>query len=225
MDKINEITRDCFNALTQIRHLDERSQPMPEVLYQRMSTFIQRAMDQAHQEFGPQDAQDITYAIVALTDEVVLSKGGALRDYWLSNLLQLRFFNENIAGENFFVRLSQLLAQPQRQQVLRVYYLSLLFGFQGRYRVRGGEVELAHIIEQAGGVLARQGQLQTPALTPPEWVRPKENISAASQHKALLWISVAAVVLSIGLYIGLKVSLDSQADDLTETVNSILETQ
>ena len=68
MDKVNEITRDCFNALTQIRHLDERSQPMPEVLYQRMSTFVQRAMDLAHQEFGPQDAQDIGYAIVALTD-------------------------------------------------------------------------------------------------------------------------------------------------------------
>ena len=136
MDNINEITRDCFNALTQIRHLDERSQPMPEVLYQRMSTFIQRAMDQAHQKFGPQDAQDITYAIVALTDEVVLSKGGALRDYWLANMLQLRFFNENVAGENFFVRLAQLLTQPNRQDVLRVYYLCLLFGFQGASRCR-----------------------------------------------------------------------------------------
>ena len=221
MDKINEITRDCFNALTQIRHLDERSQPMPEVLYQRMSTFIQRAMDQAHQQFGPQDAQDITYAIVALTDEVVLSKGGALRDYWLANLLQLRFFNENVAGENFFVRLSQLLSQPNRQDALRVYYLCLLFGFQGRYRVRGGEVELANIIDQVSGALMRQGQLQTPALTPPEWVRPKENIGTASQHKALLWISIGAVAL----YIGLKVSLDSQADELTDTVTNILETQ
>jgi len=224
MDKVNEITRDCFNALTQIRHLDERSQPMPEVLYQRMSTFVQRAMDLAHQEFGPQDAQDIGYAIVALTDEVVLSKGGALRDYWLANMLQLRFFNENVAGENFFVRLSQLLAQPNREHVLRVYYLCLLFGFQGRYRVRGGEVELANIIEQAGGVLARSGKLQSPALTPPEWVRPKENITAVSQHKTLLWVSIGAVVFSIILYIGLKVSLDGQAEELAETVDNIMQT-
>ena len=40
MDRINEVTKDCFNALFQVRQLDESSLPPPEVLHQRLLGFI-----------------------------------------------------------------------------------------------------------------------------------------------------------------------------------------
>ena len=61
----------------------------------------------------PDDVADITYAICALADELALGVPGAMQQYWMYNLLQLRYFNENVAGENFFHRLQALRADPE----------------------------------------------------------------------------------------------------------------
>lgn len=218
MDRVNEVTKEVFNALAQIRRADERSQPMPEMLYQRMRSFIDRAMRRASEVgFAQQDVQDIGYALVALTDELVMSKGGELRDYWLPRSLQLQLFNTNVAGEGFFANLQNLRHDPSRMDVLKVYYLCLLFGFQGQYRVRGGEIELASILDEVGSTLTRAGMIGDSALSP-HAARPQENLGGVRSHMPLVYISIAAVVLSLGIYFGLQWSVASQADDLIEHI-------
>lgn len=218
MDRVNEVTKEVFNALAQIRRADERSQPMPEMLYQRMRSFIDRSMRRASElGFSQQDVQDIGYALVALTDELVMSKGGELRDYWLPRSLQLQLFNTNVAGEGFFTNLDNLRHDPSRMEVLKVYYLCLLFGFQGQYRVRGGEIELASIIEDVGNTLTRAGMIGETTLAP-HAARPQENLGGVRSHMPLVWISVAAVVVSFGIYFGLQWSVSNQADDLVEHI-------
>jgi type VI secretion system protein ImpK len=220
MDRVNEVTKEVFNALAQIRRADERSQPMPEMLYQRMRSFIDRAMRRASElGFSQQDVQDIGYALVGLTDELVMSKGGELRDYWLPRSLQLQLFNTNVAGEGFFNNLQNLRHDPTRMEVLKVYYLCLLFGFQGQYRVRGGEIELASIIEDVGASLTRSGMVGESTLAP-HAARPQENLGGVRSHMPLVWISLAAVVLSVGIYLGLQISVNSQAEDLVEHINN-----
>ncbi|GAB5544726.1 MAG: DotU family type IV/VI secretion system protein [Sandaracinaceae bacterium] len=218
MDRVNEVTKEVFNALAQIRRADERSQPMPEMLYQRMRSFVDRAMRRASElGFSQQDVQDIGYALVALTDELVMSKGGELRDYWLPRSLQLQLFNTNVAGEGFFQKLQTLRQDPSRMEVLKVYYLGLLFGFQGQYRVRGGEIELASIVEDVGSTLQRAGMIGDTNLAP-HAARPQENLGGVRSHMPLVWISVAAVVVSLGIYFGLQWSVSNQADDLVEHI-------
>lgn len=218
MDRVNEVTKEVFNALAQIRRADDRSQPMPEMLYQRMRSFIDRAMRHAaERNFTQQDIQDIGYALVALTDEVVMSKGGELRDYWLPRSLQLQLFNTNVAGEGFFHNLQNLRHDPSRIDVLKVYYLCLLFGFQGQYRVRGGEIELASIIEDVGATLTRAGVIGEAALAP-HAARPQESLGGVRSHMPLVWASVAAVVVSLGIYFGLQLNVSSQADDLVRHI-------
>ncbi|HJL14166.1 MAG TPA: DotU family type IV/VI secretion system protein [Sandaracinaceae bacterium LLY-WYZ-13_1] len=218
MDRVTEVTKEVFNALSQIRRADERSQPMPEMLYQRMRSFVDRAMRRASElGFAQQDVQDIGYALVALTDEVVMSKGGELRDYWLPRSLQLQLFNTNVAGEGFFNNLQNLRHDPSRMEVLKVYYLCLLFGFQGQYRVRGGEIELASIVEEIGNTLTRAGMIGETTLAP-HAARPQENLGGTRSHMPLILISVAAVVVSLGIYFGLQWSVSSQADDLVEHI-------
>lgn len=220
MDRVNEVTKEVFNALAQIRRADERSQPMPEMLYQRMRSFVDRAMRRASElGFAQQDVQDIGYALVGLTDELVMSKGGELRDYWLPRSLQLQLFNTNIAGEAFFEKLTNLRHDPSRMEVLKVYYLCLLFGFQGKYRVRGGEIELASIVEDVGSALSRAGMIGD-AILAPHAARPAENLGGVRSHMPLVWISVAAVVVSLGIYFGLQWSVGSQADDLIEHIEN-----
>ena len=225
MDRVNEVTKEVFNALAQIRRADERSQPMPEMLYQRMRSFVDRAMRRAGELGFPQnDVQDIGYALVALTDELVLSKGGDLRDFWLPRMLQLQLFNTNVAGEGFFNNLQNLRHDPSRMDVLRVYYLCLLFGFQGKYRVRGGEIELSSLIEDIGSILTRAGQIGESALSP-HAARPQENLGGVRSQMPLVWLSLAAVLLSLLLYFGLQWNVGSRADDLIEHIRSSTQVQ
>lgn len=221
MDRVNEISKDCFNALTQIRHLDAGSQPMPEVLHQRMRSFVDRAMRRSGElGFSQQDVHDIGFAMVALIDEVILSAGGELRDFWLQRLLQLGYFNTNNAGEEFFDRLGAVRQDPSRAEVLRVFYLVLLFGFRGKYAIRGGEVDLANTVEEVGRDLARFGHMRTPPMSP-HGDRPKENVGGVRRHLPLVWMSIGAAVLAIGLYVGLLFSLDSQANELIQRIGSL----
>ena len=146
MDVLDEITRDCFGAIIQLRRMDVVADP--QTLHGRLCWFVDTMIHRGQElKVSPDDLGHIAYALVALADEVALGING-LRDFWMYNLLQLRYFNENVAGENFFHRLDMLRNDPQRYHLLTIYYLCLLFGFQGRYRVRGGEVELARITEQ-----------------------------------------------------------------------------
>jgi type VI secretion system protein ImpK len=148
MDRITEVTRECFDALIQLRRLDSGSFPPAAALQPRLRTFIDAMFQRAAQAgFSREDANDIAYAIVSLADDIVLSRSDAARDEWASQSLQLHYFHENVAGEGFFTRLQNLRRDPRRREILHVYYLALLFGFEGRYRVRGGELELLKIID------------------------------------------------------------------------------
>src|SRR5882724_4465066 len=128
MDRVNEVTNSCFNALFQVRQREESLLPPPQVLHQQLRRFIDTLFQRAGQlGFTRDDVTDIAYAIVALADEIVLSRSEGLRQYWLQNLLQLHYFHENVAGEAFFTRLEGVRRDPRRVDVLRVYYLALAF--------------------------------------------------------------------------------------------------
>jgi type VI secretion system protein ImpK len=218
MDRLDTITKDCFNALNQIRQLDPVSQPPPEVLHQRLRAFIDAMINRGGEAgFSREDVQDIAYAIVALTDELALNMPGPIRQYWVSRPLQLHYFNENVAGDGFFARLETIRQDPRRFEVERAYYLCLMFGFQGRYRMRGGEVELAGVIEAVQADLQRAREFGGEVLSP-HGDRPQEARTAARRELPLVWVSLGAVVLSIALYAGLRISLGNET---TSTVNRI----
>src|SRR3954465_6998787 len=109
MDRLNVITKDCFGALLQIRQAESSALPSPEQVQQRLRSFVSDMMRNARDEGLPQqDVDDIAYALVALADELALSKSDEFREYWLTNLLQFQYFKENRAGEGFFTKLQEI---------------------------------------------------------------------------------------------------------------------
>ncbi|MGD8860667.1 MAG: DotU family type IV/VI secretion system protein [Myxococcales bacterium] len=222
MDPITEITETTFNALAQLKRLDPSVTPNPEMLHQQLSMYIEQAGRAAGRlGFSQQDADDIRYALVALADETVLSRGGELRDFWLGKMLQLRFFNENVAGEAFFHRLSQLRGDRGRAQTLRVYYICLLFGFKGRYGVRGGELELADITDGVRDELVAAGEIPDDEPLSPRGARPHEPAADSRRGALITWIAVMAAVSSVLLYVGERLSLVRTADRLVERLLSL----
>jgi type VI secretion system protein ImpK len=111
-------------------------------------------------------AADALYAIVALIDETVLSAGGACRDFWFGRPLQLDYFGDNIAGEEFFKRMQKMLAQAEKHKdALEVYYLCLSLGFEGKYKILDPQ-ERGSLIDETGRKLRRAKIRISSALSP-----------------------------------------------------------
>ena len=109
---------------------------------------------------------DALYALVALIDETVLSVGGACRDYWFGRPLQLDYFGDNIAGQEFFNRLNKFLAQAEKKKdVLEVYYLCLSLGFEGKCKIADPQ-ERSALVDEAGRKLRRAKIRISTALSP-----------------------------------------------------------
>lgn len=219
MDRVAEVTRDCFDALIQLRRADPGSVPAAPVLHEQLRRFVDAMYTRAAQAgLAREDVDDMAYAVVALADEVVLSCSPALRESWPRQSLQLHYFRENVAGEGFFTRLEAVRRDPRRREVLHVYYLALVLGFQGRYRVRGGDLELMSLIEELQRELARSARVEFEALSP-AGVLPEEGGRAARRTTLLaVGIGLAAAGVLALVYLTLYLSLDASAGAVVEQV-------
>lgn len=87
-----------------------------------------------------EDVHLAKYAFCALVDETILTSGLKVREDWERQPLQLQFFGDQLAGENFFVHLERLRQQgASRLAALEVFHMCLLLGFQGKYLLEGQE--------------------------------------------------------------------------------------
>lgn len=220
MERVNEVTKDCFNALVQIRNLADEGLLAPEMFHARVMAFIDELFQKGQRAGIPErDVSDMAYAIVALADEVAMRKSGGIRDVWMSKPLQLHYFNENLAGEGFFHRLEYILADQRRTDALRVYYLCLLFGFQGKYAIRGGELELTAMQRRVKDVLGVQSK---PEPLSRKAGRPRERVNRAQQYYIPVWIGLLTVLFSLALIIVLRKALDSSTNSILERTQALL---
>ena len=84
---------------------------------------------------GRQERQG-DFALSSLIDEVALSKEKTATGLWSNYPLQfLRFATRN-AGVDFYKRLETQQAVANKD-VIKVYYLCLLYGFKGKYLIEG----------------------------------------------------------------------------------------
>jgi len=84
----------------------------------------------------------------------------------------------------------------------------LLFGFRGRYGVRGGDVPLSELIESVRAQLSRA--LPMPEVLAPNGLRPEEGLLDSTRKLPIVWISLGCAILASVLYLGLVVSLREQ---------------
>lgn len=145
------------------------------------------------------------FAFCALIDEVVLMSGPRLRDVWERRPLQLEFFGEQLAGERFFEHLETLReGGAARVQVLEVFHMCLLVGFQGRYILEGSE-KLNYLTGRLGDEIA--GLRGKRAAFAPHWAAP-DRLAHALKRDVPLWVigSVFAL-LSLLAFVSLRWSL------------------
>ena len=194
-----------------------------EKLYRQCCQEVERFQARAKElDLSASEAEHGVYALVALIDEQAVNQDGAIKEYWQPRLLQMRFFNENVAGDGFFDRLSALRGDPRHGRVLRVYYLCMLFGFRGKYRVRGSELELLEIEESVRSELQRQNVIPREVLLSPSGKRPYERVADSGRNRLLFGLATVAACVSVLLYVGLRLALARDTSLLVEQINAAL---
>jgi type VI secretion system protein ImpK len=154
--------------------------------------------------YGSDDVATALYAVVVFLDESVLNSTQPMFAGWPSRPLQEELFGGHMGGEHFFQHLKQLLARGDADDVadlLEVFQLCLLLGFQGRYgagergELRGLQGAIADKIQRIRGPL---GELA------PGWAAPRRETARTARDSWLLGLGVAAVacVLSAALLFG-----------------------
>ena len=123
----------------EVIQIKQAPQERSRIQHQLMGVLDRQRVD-ASQRGGEQHLklyQETQYLMVALTDEIFLHLlEWAGKDTWRTQLLEVRMFNSQIAGQRVFENLKALLTKrdPQTLELARLYLIVLFLGFQGKYR-------------------------------------------------------------------------------------------
>jgi len=221
MDRVNEVSRDALSTVGRLRSAEAQALGEPAALQGQLRSLVTNTMRTAATlGFAQHDVQDIGYAVTALLDEVIMLKGGQLRDYWAAHSLQLELFNDTTAGQGVFDRLNVLMTDPSRREVLEVYHLVLLFGFQGKYRVRGGEIELGDVTDRARDAI-RRGRGPRDTELSPHGARPDSRAEGLRSSRSLFWAALGALGLALMVYAGMAWSLSSKLEGVSDSLEAL----
>jgi type VI secretion system protein ImpK len=225
LEQMYWVCSDCLTLAMQLGSAQDL--PAPQVLRQRITGLLEAMNARASQAgIPPGDLNEALYAIVAFMDEQILRSQWSGRQQWMSQPLQLTYFNENTAGEGFFQRMQALEQRPSQAHVLEIYYLCLTLGFRGKYALQAAG-DLDAVEERVGGVLARQLR-SSDELSPHGYQR--ENVRGFTKRPTPIVIAGFAFLgLSLIVFVVLKVvssmNASAGADEIRRSTPAPLPTQ
>ena len=184
-----------------------------ELLRQKIDEQFRALETRARQSDVPQeDVQQAKYAIAAFIDEMILTSSWPLKESWADKPLQLAYFNDFAAGEEFYNKIDTLRG-AKRNGVLEVYYLCLALGFRGKYvDLQGMEkkkVLMDTMVREIRGTAPAPG---TGGLSP-AW-QPPDALPGIVKNFPAWFVAAACVLFIILLFILLSSLLGSSAESL-----------
>jgi type VI secretion system protein ImpK len=171
--------------------------------------------------YSDRQVKAVKFALAAFVDETVLSTttNFPLREEWEKTPLQLEYFGEHLAGVKFFEALDEFLKHIETEaDVVEVYYLCMLLGLKGKYKVYM-EDQLQTVIENVATHLRRVGRLQETELSP-HW-KVTDQPEPPKDPGLPLWAKIGAavaflfvVMIYIVLYFLLRSDLNAAKEQL-----------
>lgn len=181
----------------------------------RLRHFVSRC-----REAGIADTEiaEARYALVAFIDDRVLKSGWTGREAWMSNPLQLQFFREYTAGENFFGRMRAILHRREALFALEVYYLCIALGFAGAMQAAGTSAGASSYIEPARALLLHgvSADRVAPNAIPDQIHRRRRH-----PFPFVVVAVIACLVLCVSALVGLRVGLDSTIHQATPDITAV----
>ncbi|RPH45637.1 MAG: DotU family type IV/VI secretion system protein [Planctomycetota bacterium] len=171
-----------------------------------------RALEtKARQSDVPQeDVQQAKYAICAFVDEMILTSSWGLKDSWSDKPLQLAYFNDFSAGEEFYNKVDTLRGS-KKNSVLEVYYMCLALGFRGKYVDLQGMEKKKVLMD----TMLREMRGTAPAAgaggLSPNW-QPPDALPGIVKNFPAWFVAAACGLIVVLLFILLSTLLGSSAE-------------
>jgi type VI secretion system protein ImpK len=212
------------NILTGIVRIQGGRRPLTDIdtFRRRMRAALQEVEREATVAgYGAAEFRDAEFAVVAFLDEAILSSKEPKAEEWRKKPLNIELFGQAVAGDVFFDKLLDIERRRDSTQLadlLEVYLLCLLLGFEGRFAppLRG---EAYRIMERL------RTRIETIRgsdykISPPMEFRAEAQVAApVTSDKWRWWVfgSLAAVLLLFLIY---KVTLSWRAAHLDASAAS-----
>ncbi len=203
-----------------ILRLKTQKQHIPdiEVFRKRTKSTLQEVERVANAAgYDSRDVRDTHFAVVAFLDSVILNSKEPIRVEWERKTLQQELFGQTDAGVVFFEKLEQFRSRRDTEHladILEVYLLCLLLGFEGRYAgAARGEMEgmtesLRMRIEYIRGKeapISPSGLASSQAVSPVATRAPKDYMRLAT---------ACAIIFTFLLFWILTLNLSSLSEEI-----------
>lgn len=214
---INPLTVAATQLLNLALNIRQQHRPYQEAaLYRQVAAEIQ-ALDPhlLAEGYGQGTIDDFRYALCCVIDEAVMSQPWGHEGAWASHSLLTRFHSESWGGEQFFIRLRQLMVHPEpHRPLLQFFSLCLALGYEGRYRVAPkGEAELRQLRETLHQRIygtSRPNPITSIHLTP----KPQPVPSVETQPLSLALYALAIVLILTLVFLCYHQSLAQQSQQI-----------
>lgn len=209
--------QELLTAITRLR-FKNHGVSSEESFRNQVKESLRRAMHEGSSYgYAPDDVKIAAYAVVAFLDETILHLRSPAFAQWPGQPLQHEVFGKDLAGEEFFVRIQQLLGRRDSVEVadiLEIFYLCLLLGYRGRYDPpRAGE--LNGTIQNIRDKIARSRGinllLSPQAMLPSEPPPPKLN---DPWFRRLAMTAAVAAFTGVAVFVLCKILLISGSSEL-----------
>jgi type VI secretion system protein ImpK len=221
IDRLALLFEGIFAAICRV-HSRRQIVQEPDSFRARMKQALAEiAATAARRGYRQDDVHETTFAVVAFLDEAMLSASGA-NEKWIGKTLGQELYRERSAGETFFKRLDALRAMPDSEdlaEVLEVYYLCLLLGYEGKYG-GGSKGELLQIMvnvrERIERILGNSPDLSPDKMLPDE--PPPPLMVTDPIHRQLHIFALAAFLFALLCYGACFLQLQGMASNLHHSV-------
>lgn len=179
----------------------------------------------ARKGYTAEDVQEANFAVVAFLDESILTADPSATE-WAQKSLGEELFGQRSAGEMFFKRLDTLRANRDSQslaEVLEVYYLCLLLGYEGKF-AGGSKAELqllmTNLRDRIERIFGPNPEFSPDAALPDEPVA--IALPADPLNMQVRMFALAAVVLAVLCFMVFSFHLSSKSSDVQQAIHERL---
>jgi type VI secretion system protein ImpK len=225
LDRLALLYEGIFTAIVRVQTGRQQVQDVENFRTRMKQALREISSAAARKGYSAEDVQEANFAVVAFLDETVLTSDSCATE-WARKSLGEELFEQRSAGELFFKRLEILRANRDSQslaEVLEVYYLCLLLGYEGKFA--GGskaEIQLlmTNLRERIERIFGRDAEFS------PDGALVDEPIAAASAvdplDRQVKLFALAALVLAVLCFTGFWLHLNSRSSDVQHAIQERL---
>jgi type VI secretion system protein ImpK len=161
------------------------------------------------------------YALCATADDIVQNLPAAERNLWTQYSMLSRFFQVRTSGVGFFDELARVKANPALNvDLLELMHACMSLGFEGQYRVAGGDLALQQIRRDVYQTI-RHIRSRAGTDISPHWKG--QQIAAAYIRRTVpVWaVAASAAALLLAIFVGLRLLLGDASDALAEKLAAL----